>query len=89
MTNEQSRKLKNYLNDKSPCKDCIVYPVCQNEDVVIAVYKCVILSRSIAGYKEKGLYMVISGAHEFYHFYVYHDTGYIGNFKGRQDQYYG
>ena len=97
MTNEESRKLKNYLKNKPPCKDCISYAVCQNEDVVTAVWKCIILSVSISGFRKEGLSMVISkGKHKTtlrkgfdYRYYVYYDTAYLGNLQGTREIYYG
>lgn len=85
VAHEQSRKLKNYMKNISPCKDCISYAVCQNEDVVSAIWRCVILSTSIVGYKNKkeGLYITISNEEKIlngYRYYVYYYGTYLGNF---------
>jgi len=87
VAHEESRKLKKYMKNISPCKDCISYAVCQNEDVVAAICRCAILSTSIAGsgYKnnKEGLYITISNEEKIlngYRYYVYYYGTYLGNF---------
>ena len=93
MTWLSKRKLKNFVNSKQPCMECISYAICLNKDVVDMVEQCIILSNSIAGVDEVGLGLQMPSKFArkegYYRFYVFYKGGYLGAFWGSEDHYHG
>jgi hypothetical protein len=85
VTHEDSRKVKHYVVDEYPCKTCIAYAVCQNNDIVSAIEECKNLCNAVIGTKGTKLNMTVSGIRPKtgeYNYYIYSRGGYIGNFWG-------
>ena len=94
MTWLSSRQLKNFVNSKQACMECISYAICMNKDVVDAVEKCIILSNSIATTTAKaGLALQMPSRFTMengnYRFYLFYNGEFLGAFWGSEDMYHG
>ena len=84
-THEHSRKTRFYLDNSHPCKECLSYAICQNEDIVVAIKECDRLAWSV--FRRGGeihtpkLYLQLSmtEGHQM-QYYVSYDGVYMGNF---------
>lgn len=87
ITHEYSRKLKIFMKDKHPCKDCISYPICQNRDVVSLIKCCKSLRISLTkpAASDEGLSVVLITTQmekDITRYYVYNHRAYLGAFFG-------